>query len=357
MLTQTQNNWKIIYYELFKKNQFPIGVTYEFTTRCNFNCIHCFRNSYKHEDELTLKEWKRITGELKERNTLIITITGGEPLTRKEELIELLAYLQENRFQVKLKSNGYFIDKETAFKLKEVGIAQTSISFYSVKEEEFEAITKVKGSYNQVRKAIDNLLEVGVKVSLSIVIMKHNFNSWKETIRFAEKTGVDWIIDPIIRSKLTGEPTEDLKLSPEELSSIYKELPEDEVFKGINNPHDDNIGLCNGILTSFCIKANGDVWPCQPLNYNLGSILKNNLHEIWNSEKATRLRNLKWKELPTCSKCKILSYCNGRCSAEAMLRTKRVIDPDPIACEKTKLLLSLFKERYPYRQINKIEER
>lgn len=74
---------------------------------------------------------------------------------------------------------------------------------------------------------------------------------------------------------------------------------------------------CEALKNTMEIQPNGDVVPCSFLNVPIGNVRKNNLKEIWQSEKANELRNLfeSNKDNEKCLKCKNNKLCNGGCIA------------------------------------------
>ena len=49
---------------------------------------------------------------------------------------------------------------------------------------------------------------------------------------------------------------------------------------------------------------NGDVFPCESINYKMGNIFEDDFREIWNNNKYVNFRNRLRKGLfPACARC------------------------------------------------------
>ncbi|MDI6770333.1 MAG: SPASM domain-containing protein [Anaerolineales bacterium] len=62
----------------------------------------------------------------------------------------------------------------------------------------------------------------------------------------------------------------------------------------------------------MCIEPDGSVMPCQSYYHQLGNLLTDEWHSIWNHELAVKLRER--QGLPEkCAGCALLSECGGGC--------------------------------------------
>ena len=70
----------------------PLSLIAELTHRCPLHCLYCSNpiEMRKAADELTTEDWARVFREAAALGVLQLSLTGGEPLVRKD-LAELIA--------------------------------------------------------------------------------------------------------------------------------------------------------------------------------------------------------------------------------------------------------------------------
>ena len=90
----------------------PLGVHLDVTYRCNERCVHCYLD---HDDngEMRYEEIHDLLGQMAAAGVLFLTISGGEPLLRKD-LFAIIRRARELTFSVKLKTNGILIREQEA---------------------------------------------------------------------------------------------------------------------------------------------------------------------------------------------------------------------------------------------------
>src|SRR5208282_964449 len=127
----------------------------DITWRCNEKCVHCYLD-HGDKGEMTTDEVKDILRQLADAGTFFLSISGGEPLMRRD-CFEILEFARALRFNVKLKTNAVMIGPEEAARIRKLGIEQVQISLYSHRPEVHDAITKLPGSLRRTTEAIRHL--------------------------------------------------------------------------------------------------------------------------------------------------------------------------------------------------------
>jgi pyrroloquinoline quinone biosynthesis protein E len=66
----------------------PLSLIAELTHRCPLHCLYCSNpiEMQKAADELTTEDWNRVFREAGELGVLQLSLTGGEPLVRKDSM-------------------------------------------------------------------------------------------------------------------------------------------------------------------------------------------------------------------------------------------------------------------------------
>lgn len=158
--------------EFEKKHGFwpPFTLLISPTMQCNLRCVGCYSGRYVREKGLSAELVDRIVTEAHEMGILFIVFSGGEPLTRKNELFEIIRRHEDMYFM--FYTNGTLIDEKVADDLYKLGNAGAVISL-----EGFEATTDARrgeGTFKKVMRAMDLLKERGVPFGTSLTVTSKN---------------------------------------------------------------------------------------------------------------------------------------------------------------------------------------
>ncbi len=192
--------------------------------------------------------------------------------------------------------------------------------------EHHDAITTVKGSFYKTRDAILKLIENDLPVHVSCPTMKGNKNDYMDVMKWCHEHKIRSQTDYIIMAEYNRD-TSNLahRLTPEETGDIIKVITLDDpnYQKSILAPDfvenckreqfNPDRRLCGVGISTCCMVANGDVYPCAGWQEMvLGSLKDDTLENIWNnSEKIKWLRSLKFKDMGKgkCCKCDKAAFC------------------------------------------------
>ena len=106
----------------------PVTAVWEVTMGCNMRCGHCGSScAGALPGELSTDEALDLCDQIAELGLRWITLSGGEPLTRKDTP-KLVKRLSRNGVKVNIITNGWLLDEEMAKKLKKSGISTVAIS-------------------------------------------------------------------------------------------------------------------------------------------------------------------------------------------------------------------------------------
>jgi MoaA/NifB/PqqE/SkfB family radical SAM enzyme len=126
-------------------------------------CVHCF---LPHEsdgcEELSYLEIRRILDEIVDEGCIGITLTGGEPLIRKDFLI-IYDYAYKKGLVVVLFTNGTLLTPEIADRLQMFPPYRVEISLYGMTKSTYEKVTRIAGTYEKCINGIELLLDRGIK--------------------------------------------------------------------------------------------------------------------------------------------------------------------------------------------------
>jgi radical SAM protein with 4Fe4S-binding SPASM domain len=316
----------------------PLSAQMDLTYRCNERCVHCY---LPHHDagELTTAEISRVFRELADAGTLFLTLSGGEPLVRKD-FFEIVAFARSLQFNVKLKTNGILIGAREATRLRALGVEKVQISIYSHLAEVHDAITRVKGSFARSIRAIGFLKEQGLKIAIATILMKQNRDDYRQVLALARRLDVTCTLDPTITPFIDGDPSLlRLRIS---VSSLREVMLDQDLASGnepvaVDEPPDDAMldgAPCSAGHTSIYISPYGDVFPCVQFPLPTGNIRQRSFAEIWNkSPDLLAVRSIRLRDLPICSSCVHSGSCT-RCPGLAYMEGD-MRGPSSADCEKS----------------------
>lgn len=311
------------FYEEFHKNPRIFGMQIEVSSRCNERCIHCYIPNAKKDEgkDIELSLIARVMDEAKEMGTLSLTLSGGE-LFMHPEIEPILRHARKNDFVISILSNLVLLTDKHIQLIKEINPSLVQVSLYSMKAIEHDAITKVKGSFEKTKKSIEQLVAADIPVQISCPVMKINYHSYKDVLKYAQGLRTKAYTDFIMMAQSdfdTQNLNQRLDMSETEIilrdivqfdkDYIYTTLEQEPKTKDIE--HYKNLPVCGVGVDNICLTANGDYYPCAGWQgYILGNAYKQSLKDIWeNSEKIKYLRTINNASFPECLICEARDFC------------------------------------------------
>jgi len=186
----------------FHSDEFRPVLSFLYTDlNCNLDCYYCYSRG-RHIPGMTMEVAKRSVGWLTSVGCKVLAYMGGEPLVRKDFILELTRYAAQEGFFVYLATNGILLDE--AF-IDEIGRA--GISTINLAVDCLEGTEGIPKSFARIRGQFDWLVEreeeYGFITFLNINITDRNIPDVKELTELAHARGVptDYHINepPLIR--------------------------------------------------------------------------------------------------------------------------------------------------------------
>lgn len=313
---------------------------------CNLRCSWCYAKSsnYLEIDEMEIYLAKKIIDLITDIEIPSITILGGEP-TCSNNLESILSYAKTKKRYVGLVTNGIKLSNiEYANKLLNYGLDSINISVKGYSKENFYTTTKTD-KYYEVMRAIDNLVSLNAKFSVSMVLNRYNCDDFvigiKDIIEHGGRNirlSFCYSFDPLYDNSSCIDIKNDIIYVIEGLRKNYEQL--NKITNGNFILH-QSLPACvwpsdflyvlksNNQLKSSCqlltrsgliFDPKGRILPCNALidsylgQYGVDFENKNDFFDFWNSE---RIRNIysKLAAVPDekCLNCKSWVECGGGC--------------------------------------------
>lgn len=363
----------------------PMQVDFDITLQCMYKCSHCNVSAgEKLNNELTTEEIFKIIDELDNIGVSDLSITGGEPLIRKD-CLEILKYAaNKDAIVLTLNTNGLLVDENVIQFLEEnckninvcVSLDGYDSKTYSVlrknkndlndsMEKQFDLVKKnlillansklecgvnytiTKATLPNIYKTFDFIESLGIKRMLAIKFFPYGYGRQnRDELELSYEEWKKFIYDLYLLKK-QGKyrnlqisvtcpwevylPSKQLNISEDDVHDLfyYNSPLESQLYR-----RSRDLG-CHAGITSCAISPNGDVYPCGTISSNFspficGNLRVDNMLDIWNkSPLLNSLRKLKLHELDgNCNECDLAHLCGGGCRARAFTEFNKLIAKD-----------------------------
>ena len=255
----------------------PWAILIDPTSACNLRCKGCWAAEYGHKLSLSYDELDNIITQGKELGIYFYLYTGGEPLTRKDDLLKLCE--KHNDCEFHAFTNGTLIDDEFCKRVVDVGNFTMSVSIDGSKEVNDER--RGEGVYDKIMTGMEKLKEYGILFGTSVCYTSQNVYS------VTSDDFLDMLIEKGSRfiwyfhyMPVGNDAAIDLLPTPEQREYMYHRVREIRGLEGgkpifaIDFQNDgEYVGGCiAGGRNYLHINPNGDVEPCVFIHYSSANI-------------------------------------------------------------------------------------
>jgi colanic acid/amylovoran biosynthesis glycosyltransferase len=311
----------------------------EYTLKCNLNCEMCYQKSYRlnnKKEELRNSDLQNFIGPIYPKN---IMLSGGEPFF-KEGIMQLLSFLQTNKIDTKILTNGTLLSNNEINKLINLNYVNTfgfSIDSFNIEEH-----NHIRNDNFAFEKTLDTVYQLMNKkrIGISSVFLGENKEGIKKVIDFCKRYNI--FLTLLIDEIYTKEEIENtikilylrfnkkiplfikksvninnLKIKRDFLELINyaesKKLNFSYPYLLNNSKFNKRDIVCSTFYNEkMRINSNGDIIGCRLLREKFGNIKFNKKEEIINNSKYIEFKRKMLKEelLPICYKCpkQIIKY-------------------------------------------------
>lgn len=334
-----------------------LSLTIAPTLECNFTCPYCYEEGHRFSemDENIQKDLIHFLDNFPNIKNINISWYGGEPLLKLDLLESLtdqiLSKLNNVTFNANIVTNGYYLTKENAIRLKNISVSHVQVTLDGAKEthDTRRILLNGEGTFDKILNNIKETCEI-IPIVIRINVDKSNINNIFSLIELLQEekllNKVGFYLAPVDNSNNTCKNNTCFTIkdfSKEEI--LFYEKCLSLGVNSINIPK-TTLGICGAISkNSYVIAPTGDLYKCWNeigrKEYSIGN-LKDRL--------TANLRLTKWlqydplKEYPECEECKFLPVCFGGCAYNYMQNIDKKCVSMLFNSEKTiELLYSLNK--------------
>lgn len=296
------------------KNKFPSKITLYLSNTCNLNCIHCAVNGgTKAPMELNTKEWLSVVEQAKKIKFDLFQISGGEPLTIKDRLTEILLSVKGNFEYIVVNTNGILVNNEIAKFFKEIE-AIIYVSVYGDNKQIYKKITN-RDLFNEAEKGIRILVKNNVDVRASVPLINPIIKRLPEVENYIKNLGIERVAFMGLIPQ--GRAKENLKMLAGSwknyLPILHEYCAKSEAM--LERNHDNIIDIpCHHYNIRLNINSQGSVYPCEFLPIYMGNARSEKLKDIINKKQSQFVFNdLSVDQIAHCKDCSLRYMCKAVC--------------------------------------------
>jgi len=291
------------------------------TLACTAKCPTCAyrRQLYRqvrNQKELSFEDWKRVLSEARDLGAWHLTISGGEP-TLYKQLPDLIKIGRRYAWRVRLNSNGSIRDEVYAEELVRAGLDVVDISLYSPIPAVHDAMRGTEGLWQKATAAISLFGGLrkkypGFNVITQTILCRENYRDFAELLTLHYDLGSSGILISYLEGDFEKKhlfETQEInyftnnvlpkaisiceKLDPYVRKAAVcrvKQIFSEEVLEmtqWANGVYRPERGICTIPQKQALILANGDVHPCNIVEYAhepvMGNLFEQSLTDIWQS--------------------------------------------------------------------------
>lgn len=321
-------------YRLF---ECPSTITLLVNTICATDCTYCYVDRrIKNNCKIPVERLKELIEEARKLRVVNFDIAGTEIFLYKhwDSLVEELII------------NGYYpylstkipINEKKILRLKEIGIKDLQLSIDTLDEKEAQVVNRINtpNYIQKMFKTLSFLEKHEINSAINVVLTNQNStingikklidkineysNIEKVTFNPSERS-VYWDSDDYDKRKNTVKKLTEIEIFLEKVAVNYsfeitfssfsdksEFINDHEVLLKAHNER----SLCSANKEQMCILSDGQVTICEELYWNprfiIGNVLNQSIKEIWQSDKALKLENLKRDDFSPMSNCKVCSH-------------------------------------------------
>ena len=320
----------------------PLGGAIELTYRCNLNCIHCYSKG-RETEELNTLQWKKILDEIHKEGCLWLTVTGGEPLLRKD-FLEIYNYAYSKGLLISIFTNATLLSQKVLDFLNGHRPFCIEISLYGISKQVYESVTRLTGSFQKVRDNISRLLEINMPLVLKTVGLKQNKDEILKVKAFTERLlgKKRFKFDSLVLPRLDGDTApcqyrlsieEILKIENSDMDMLSQRKEQMHVpFELIRSQ--EFLYQCNAPLSNFFINPQGRLQFCHLSSKYSSNLTKESFKDGF-YQKFPKLMQERFSAHSKCMTCSLRKDCYF-CPARSYLETGAQEGPVEYYCELAK---------------------
>jgi radical SAM protein with 4Fe4S-binding SPASM domain len=319
--------------------------------------------------DLGYEQCIKIVDQIAEYAPLILVLSGGEPLWRRD-VFDIAERASSKNIRVALATNGTLVDEAMAHRIQGAGVQRVAISLDGADRQTHDSFRGHAGAFDAAIYGLKCLQALGISTQINSTVSQHNAHQLPGILRLAQSLKVDafhlFLLVPVGCGLTIAEDQSIQGAESERILNWFydRSLDSGLEMKATCAPHYYRIvrqrradarraglevaelpsqgmnAMTRGCLagSGVCfISHKGEVQPCGYLPVSAGDLKKTSLREIWEkSELFGTLRDTEQLE-GKCSPCEFKQVCMG-CRARAFGMTGNYLSEEPFCIYQPKAL-------------------
>lgn len=338
------------------------------TEDCNLACEYCFvhkKNNNSMPIELAIDAINFLVLYSGNKDSLNITLFGGEPLLEKENIYRIVDHCDKIEEQSKTKkitfsatTNGTLIDEEL---LKRVQGRLNFLLSFDGDEETHDLYRKDKagnGTFNRILNKIKLLKRYQGWLGSRMTVMPDTVHKLFRNVSFQFELGINQFLIGLANDiDWPKEALDEYEKQMRQVARFYLDKKKKEAAIRITffeKEKDElecseNVWGCGAGRNTISVTTNGDIYPCSKFvgyeKFDCPELKLGNIYEgITNIEARNKLAKMKPDDYNSCTSCDEMNACRGGCPADNYFKNKSLYIPAPSACELKKIGNKILKE-------------
>ncbi len=302
---------------------------WECTLRCNLKCIHCGSDCKRDSTspDMPVSDFIAVLDEISKEynpNKVMIAVTGGEPLMRKD--LEICGQqFNQKGFPWGIVTNGLLLNSRRLSSLQKSGLRSITVSLDGLvashnwmrgdKNSFSRAISSIELCSNADDLVFDvvtcvNRKNISELAKIRDKLIKLNVKKWRLFTIFPRGRAANI-------KELSLSSNDFVKL----LNFISNCRQENSIIasygcEGFLGKYEgkvrDGFFFCRAGISIASVLADGSISACPSMRdeFIQGNIYNDNFLECWHKN-FKNMRNRKWAKSGDCAKCKEFKWCNG----------------------------------------------
>jgi MoaA/NifB/PqqE/SkfB family radical SAM enzyme len=262
---------------------------------CDYGCAYCYERFNLGDREIVpAARWREVIRQLQEIGVSVIALSGGEPLLRFEDTLDLLDSSDKRRSDFHIFTTGHGATQKRVTDLARAGLAAAGVGLDHYDRHLCDAARGYEGAFDEALVALTLFREAGlltyVNVCLSRPLMKGG-GLWRlYDLAHALGVGAVQLLEPKPCGGFSGRDPQGLFGAAEKRAAL-------EFFETANRKRrygrhpavyfpafmeaPENLGCMMGGLSHLYVDSLGNVEPCLFLPVSFGNVLSEDFSAIY----------------------------------------------------------------------------